>query len=249
LYYEHSTGGWTDLDQIDWNSAEYRGKVPNFSLDLRTQEDYFNFEFEGYLYINIGGVYQFRTTSDDGSRLTLNSTVIVENDGTHGNVTITSGNQNLTSGPQLINVKYFEYTGGNSLTVSYRGPDSGNNWVTIPNSALKSGNQPALLAGRVATSNSIPDENMQTAKTANVYPNPLRPHETLTVTADEPDEAPVHITLLNLMGEVFFEKTFDASELINGASVLPSKDLTRGVYIMVIRNGASTTKQRIIVKE
>ncbi|MBT1702581.1 Ig-like domain-containing protein [Chryseosolibacter indicus] len=139
LYYKHSTGGWNDLDVIDWNIAEFTGKVPDITLTPRTQEDYFNFEFNGYLYISTGGVYQFRTTSDDGSRLTLNDSVIVNNDGLHGDVTITSTNLNLSPGPQLFNVKYFEYTGGNTLTVQYKGPDSKNNWITIPAPAYRSG--------------------------------------------------------------------------------------------------------------
>jgi hypothetical protein len=250
LYYEHSTGSWTDLDQINWNIAEYRGQVTNFTLTPRTQEDYFNFEFDGYLYINIAGVYQFRTTSDDGSRLALNSTVIVENDGLHGDVTITSADQNLTSGPQLINVKYFEATGGNTLTVRYRGPDTGNNWVVIPNAALKSGDQPMGLAARLA---SPPETEVKKdspkMKTANIYPNPIRSMEGLTVTAEEREEAPVHITLVNMMGEVFYERTFEAEDLTNGAFVQPSKYLTKGVYIMVIHNGESVVKQRIIVRE
>ena len=59
LYYEHTTGAFSDLDLIDWSVSEFEGTVPNFSLDPKTQEDYFNFQFEGYLYINNGGAYQF----------------------------------------------------------------------------------------------------------------------------------------------------------------------------------------------
>jgi chitodextrinase len=82
LYYEHSTGAWTDLDMINWNVAEFKGKVVNFTLGPRTQEDYFNFEFDGYLYINSGGSYQFQITSDDGGRLTLDGAMLIDNDGT-----------------------------------------------------------------------------------------------------------------------------------------------------------------------
>lgn len=152
LYYKHSTGSWSDLDQINWNIAEFTGKVADVVLTPRTQEDYFNFEFNGYLYIVTSGTYQFRTTSDDGSRLTLNDSVIVDNDGLHGNVTVTSVNLNLSAGPQLFNVKYFEATGGQTLTVQYKGPDSNNNWITIPASAYKSGIPPAIPPTATITS-------------------------------------------------------------------------------------------------
>jgi predicted esterase len=157
LFYKHSTGAWTTLDDptlvATWTNPEFTGTVPNFTLAPRTQEDYFNFEFEGYLYINTPGTYQFRTTSDDGSRLALNNVVIVDNNGTHGATTKTSTNQTLAAGPQLINVKYFEYTGGQSLVVQYYGPDTGNKWINIPDEALRSGNEPPAPTPPVAPIN------------------------------------------------------------------------------------------------
>ncbi|HYG04175.1 MAG TPA: fibronectin type III domain-containing protein, partial [Chryseosolibacter sp.] len=133
LYYEHSTGAWNDLDNINWSSLpEFEGHVKNFTLAPRTQEDFFNFEFDGYVYINKAGSYKFRTNSSDGSRLTLDNTVIVNNDGIHGNRTITSAARTLSAGPHKINLKYFEYDGTQTLIVQYYGPDTGNKWITIP---------------------------------------------------------------------------------------------------------------------
>jgi hypothetical protein len=247
LYYEHSTGGWNDLDVIDWNIAEFKGKVANITLVPRTQEDYFNFEFDGYLYINTGGVYQFRTISDDGSRLTLNDTVIVNNDGLHGNVTITSGNINLTTGHQLFNVKYFESGGGQSLTVQYKGADSGNNWLTIPDAAFKSGTPgTSMLAARRATSE--PELVTPTAM-VNIYPNPVRPNESLSITASGIANEKVSVKLINMMGETFYDKTFDADEFTSGASIIPQRQVLKGVYIMVIQQGNRITKERVIVKD
>src|SRR5690606_38958268 len=100
LYYKHSTGAWDNLAQMvdTWENPEFTGWVPTFTLAERTQDDFFNFEFQGFIYIRTGGNYQFRTTSDDGSQLYLNNVRIVNNDGLHGNVTVTSGNQNLQAG-------------------------------------------------------------------------------------------------------------------------------------------------------
>jgi len=247
LYYEHSTGGWTDLDQIDWSIAEYSGKVNNFTLSPRTQEDYFNFQFEGYLYINIPGTYQLRTTSDDGSRLALNNNVIVENDGLHGNVTITSSNQTLASGPHLINVKFFEYTGGQTLTVSYRGPDTGNNWTAIPDAALKSGNQSSLLTA--ATRKSTEDKAKAKKPRVLVHPNPLQSHQSIVVSVDNAENGVAQLMLMNLYGESFYQSTVDSAKLTEGMQILPAKGLRRGIYILTIRLGGNTMKERIIVRD
>jgi predicted esterase len=252
LYYEHSTGGWTDLDQIDWNVAEYKGKVPNFTLNPRTQEDYFNFEFDGYLYITTGGTYQFRTTSDDGSRLTLNGAVIVENDGLHGNVTVTSANQSLSSGPQLVNVKFFEYTGGQTLIVQYRGPDTGNNWINIPDAALKSGTPPpAPLAARAASGTQ--DKQTASPKTArissvNIYPNPVATNESLSLSVEGESEEPVHVSIVDMMGESYYENTFNASDAEN-ANLVTRRALRKGVYVLMLHQGDQVIKHRIVVKE
>ena len=69
LYYEHSTGAWENIEMVDWSVAEFSGMVTDFSLSPKTQEDFFNFRFDGFLNIDTDGVYQFRLTSDDGNRL------------------------------------------------------------------------------------------------------------------------------------------------------------------------------------
>lgn len=139
----------------NWTTPERTGTVANFDISLRLQDDFFNFNFSGYIYITLGGTYQFRTTSDDGSMLFLQGPFlnpnpdfttyrIVNNDGLHGNTPVTSGNISLPSNTaQQITAIFFEQTGGQSLTVEYIGPDT-NGWVTIPNSVLNSGSAPNL---------------------------------------------------------------------------------------------------------
>lgn len=143
LFYKHSTGAWEDLDDstltATWINPEFTGFISNFSLAPRTQEDFFNFQYTGYLDVITPGDYIFRTTSNDGSRLILEDSVIVENDGLHGNTTITSDTLHLTTGPHAIEVQYFDYAGSQSLTVQYQGPDIGPAFKNIPDSLLRSG--------------------------------------------------------------------------------------------------------------
>lgn len=246
LYYKHSTGAFTDLDQINWTAPpEFTGKVDNFTLTPRTQEDYFFFEFEGFLYINTAGSYQFQTSSDDGSRLTLDGVVVVENDGLHGTVTVTGPAQTLTGGAKAINAKYFENTGGQNLIVRYKGPDTGNAWVVIPNSALRSGNATTALAmSEPVTESSAARMNV------NVFPNPLTSAEDLNLRVEsESKEMPVHVSLLDMMGQAYFERIYETSELSQAVPVRPNGKLYKGMYIMVIRQGETTIRHRVIIKD
>jgi hypothetical protein len=138
LYYEHSTGAWQNLSEVDWSIAEFTGKVDNFTLDPKTQDDFFNFFFDGFLSIAEGGVYQFRLTSDDGSNLSLNDTLLMENDGIHNVNTVTSPVQLVAKGPQRISVRYFDYVKSDTLLVEYKGPDTDNEWLKIPSHVLQS---------------------------------------------------------------------------------------------------------------
>jgi chitodextrinase len=145
LYYKHSTGVWADLDDTTmlatFRHPEFTGWVTNFTLTPRTQEDFFNFQFQGYLNIPDSGKYIFRVTSDDGSRLLIDSVTIVDNDGKHGNKTITSDSIYLEAGLHTIEVAYFDNEGNQNLVVQYKGPGilDGNTFINIPEAALKSG--------------------------------------------------------------------------------------------------------------
>src|SRR5688500_18028838 len=138
LYYEHSTAAVEDLDSIDWSTPEFTGMIQTFSLSPKTQSDYFNFRFDGYLFITGAGAYQFRTGSDDGSRLKIDNVVVVDNDGTHDYKTVTSNNVSLTAGEHRITVDFFDYIESDSLRVEYKGTDTNNEWIVIPVTALKS---------------------------------------------------------------------------------------------------------------
>jgi hypothetical protein len=253
LYYEHSTGGWSDLDQINWNIAEYSGHVNNFTLAPRTQEDYFNFEFDGFLYITTGGSYQFKVTSDDGSRLTLNDSVIVNNDGKHGNKTVTSALITLSGGPQAINVKYFEDAGGQSLTVQYKGPDTDGNWINIPDAALRSGNNTSsslMTAQSIAEPDTVLDENVVTEmQGVTVFPNPIRSGNDFSLQIDALPDSPVRVTILDALGTSFYDNTFEAGQVTAGTELNTNGRLKKGIYLVIVNQGESTVKQRIIVKD
>lgn len=244
LYYEHSTGGWVDLNDIDWTATpEFTGKVTTFTLAPRTQEDYFNFEFDGYLYINTAGTYYFQTISSDGSRLELDGVVVVNNDGVHGSRTITSAAQTLTAGPKKINLKYFEFDESQVLTVRYKGPDTGNAYVTIPESALKSGDAPS--AARMAAASEPAQETQPAAAT--VYPNPTTPSN-INVQYDTPDHAPVFLKVMDFTGRQVFAGEFTAEQINEGVQIIPNQNMQDGIYLISITQNDKVIQQRLSIK-
>lgn len=243
LFYTHSTGAWDDLDKINWNVAEYNGWVSNITLSPRTQEDYFNFLYDGYLYISQGGSYQFSTASDDGSRVEIDGVMVVEHDGLHGATTIQGPFVNLAAGPRRILVKYFEYDGGQSLTIKYRGPDTGNSWVTIPASVLKSDAVVGGAASRVAEPVAIPEYG---AERISVYPNPARPSE-LKVKIEEVSDAPVRVRLMDMSGRLHHDENFESETMRSGASLNVSGAIQDGLYLIVIDEGNGRINKKLVI--
>jgi hypothetical protein len=250
LYYEHSTGAWQNLDQINWDGVpEFTGHVSNFSLTPRTQEDYFSFKFDGYLYLNTGGTYQFRTTSSDGSRVEIDNVVVVNNDGIQETTQITGGPQTLTAGPRRIVVKYFEYVGSNTLTVYYKGPDTNNTWLKIPETALRSGTSSGstMMASTDVEPVQVLDSIAIPPLTANVYPNPATQSE-LNLRVETVSEHPVVVRIVDFTGREVYRSEFRPEEVAAGVQILPSGDLYDGIYIMMVNQGDRIVKERISIK-
>lgn len=255
LTYGHSTAAWTDLDQItNWNKPEFTGTVATVTLAPRTQEDYFSMEYKGYLYITNAGNYEFRTTSDDGSRLFLNGAMIVDNDGLHGNVTVTSGVLTVASGPQDFHLRYFEYNGGQSLTVSYRGPDTNGTWITIPASAFRSGSVPptpesvgpSSTAGREITND--PALSLAEVLTVTVSPNPTSTHNIQVRVGTLTSDAPVQVKMIDMVGKAHFTNVYTRAQVQEGVKVTPNAALLNGMYIIIVNQGSQVQKEKIMIR-
>jgi chitodextrinase len=239
LYYEHSTGVTFDLDSIDWTHPEFTGMVQSFSLKPKTQEDYFNFRFDGYVLITKAGAYQFRTGSDDGSRLKLNDAVVVENDGVHDFKIVEGASQNLAAGPVRITVEFFEYNESDSLLVQYKGPDSNNEWAAMPPTALRSSDTVITALD--------PDNGPEDSFVASVYPNPST-QDNINVKLQTVMNDPVNVQLLDPMGRSLSAETFEPAQLNEGVRIASPGILASGIYIITIRQRNVTARQRVIIK-
>ena len=134
INYRFYTGTWSALPDFAALVAVKEGTLSNFTLTPRTRNDNFGFRFTGYLDVPAAGTWTLATTSDDGSRLWIGSTLVVDNDGLHGPQE-RSGTIALQAGRHALTVDFFEGTVGELLEVRWQGP--GTAPQTIPASALR----------------------------------------------------------------------------------------------------------------
>jgi hypothetical protein len=107
-----------DFDLFGPDSVNVVSTIKNFKV---TVNDNFMYRYTGYIDIPANGVYTFFTTSDDGSKLFIGETEVVNNDGLHGPEE-KSGLIGLKAGKHAITVIFFELGGGEALIVQYKGP-------------------------------------------------------------------------------------------------------------------------------
>lgn len=76
--------------------------------------------FNGLVNIPASGLYTLSLTSDDGSKLFLGNTLLIDNDGLHGMATKTA-TVGLAAGAHAVRIEYFERTGGAGLILAING--------------------------------------------------------------------------------------------------------------------------------
>lgn len=118
LYYE---GGWQSLQDMPHAQAVKTGNVGAFDTAPRQRDEHFAFRYTGFIKVPKDGIYTFHLRSDDGSRLSIGDSRIVDFDGLHG-MAEKSGSVGLKAGLHSITVQYFNATGGRGLEVLYEGP-------------------------------------------------------------------------------------------------------------------------------
>jgi hypothetical protein len=77
--------------------------------------------FEGWVDIPTSGLWTFYTESDDGSKIYVNGSLLVNNDGLHGMVE-KSGSVGLGAGKHRVRIEFFENYGGAGEIVRWAGP-------------------------------------------------------------------------------------------------------------------------------
>jgi alpha-L-fucosidase len=121
IRYAYYEGNWDSLPDFRSLKSLKEGTLSGFDLSPKRQPEYFGFVYTGYIRILKDGVYAFFTASDDGSRLYIGDSLVVDNDGLHG-MDERKGVIALAAGLHPLRAAFFQKTGGVGFNVSYMGP-------------------------------------------------------------------------------------------------------------------------------
>ncbi|MEO2035113.1 MAG: CehA/McbA family metallohydrolase [Planctomycetaceae bacterium] len=122
LNYRYYHGDYAGVDSVKEADLVSEFIAPNFNIDVRERDLFYALHFSGLIDIPQDGVYMFATSSNDGSRLYIGDTLVVDNDGVHG-IRSASGMIPMKAGLHPIRVNYFNAGGTWALDVTWKGPD------------------------------------------------------------------------------------------------------------------------------
>jgi hexosaminidase len=112
LRYQYFDARLRSLDQLGAPTEER--VVSHLGLAGDEPPEGFALRLSGLLYVRSDGVYQFELLSDDGSRLWLADTLVVDHDGLHS-ARAKHGMVALAAGYHPIRIEYFQAGGGKAL--------------------------------------------------------------------------------------------------------------------------------------
>ncbi len=122
IYCEAYVGQWSSLPDFDGLKVQANEVIQTISIpNALRNKDAFGLKFTGYIRVPADGKYIFYTSSDDGSKLWIGENLVVNNDGLHA-ASEKNGPAFLKAGLHPIKVTFFEYSGGEALSVAYEGP-------------------------------------------------------------------------------------------------------------------------------
>ncbi|HTY39190.1 MAG TPA: family 20 glycosylhydrolase [Bacteroidota bacterium] len=120
--FNYFEGEWAMLPDMNAMKPAKSGTVFDISLSsVPKRWDNYGLQFLCMLTIPVDGDYTFFLASDDGSKLYLDRSELLNNDGAHGMVEV-SAKRSLTSGKHKLEVRYFQLSGAQDLSVSLEGP-------------------------------------------------------------------------------------------------------------------------------
>lgn len=134
-YYESATN-YVVLPDFTVLTPVLQGAVNYPDISPRRTRTKYAFNFNGFINAPSNGLYTFTLNSYDGSKLTIDGTLIADNDGQHSAGSVT-GTAPLAAGKHAINVQYFmdwQYSSFNDvISLSWSGPGIAS--ALVPDSA------------------------------------------------------------------------------------------------------------------
>ena len=113
-----------DLDRLpDFSKLKptKTGVATEFDVQKHGSGDKFALRYSGQFEVAEAAKYEFTLGSDDGSKLSIDGKVVVDNDGVHG-MNRKKGSVELDAGRHDVVVEFFEQGGGEELEVTFSAP-------------------------------------------------------------------------------------------------------------------------------
>ena len=114
-------GRFNRVRRIESGTPIATGSSDNIGVDVTELKDFFALKFTGYYKAPKDGMYEFTTTSDDGSCLYIDDEMVVDNDGDHSS-RLRRGRVALKAGLHEIKVLYYEGSVSEQLDVTVTVP-------------------------------------------------------------------------------------------------------------------------------
>jgi CubicO group peptidase (beta-lactamase class C family) len=124
-------------------SATGTNSVPDKSVAGLTEN--YALEFVGYVIAPADGVYAFGLNSDDGSRLVIGDSLVIDNDGLHP-PTLVSGAMRLAAGAHPFALTFVQGGAGATLELSWSGPGFGTRAVVASDFRQMAGEFPPAVS-------------------------------------------------------------------------------------------------------
>jgi hypothetical protein len=105
---------------VDHLDVTLRNGFPGFP-GVRGRYEWFGVDFQGTIDVQAPGMFGFRLTSDDGSRLFIDDKLVVDNDGCH-DVRTREGSVALTAGVHRIRIAFWQGPGPLALVAEVARP-------------------------------------------------------------------------------------------------------------------------------
>jgi len=118
LTYQTFEGNWPALPDFSTLTPAEHGSTTVVDLSVTDRTQNYGLLFTGYLEIPATGIYTFTTNSDDGSKLWVDGTLVVDNDGMHAPRTL-EGRVALAPGKHAITIAFSQGGGGQALSVAF----------------------------------------------------------------------------------------------------------------------------------
>ncbi|MCE9596150.1 MAG: alpha-L-fucosidase [Planctomycetes bacterium] len=133
LAVERFAAEWSAIPEDRSSLVATRAYVaPNIAL-LEPREEHVALRFHGFVDVPESELYRFALASDDGSKLWIDGVLVVDNDGLHS-AAEKQGARALAAGRHVLEVVWFNRTGGAELSVRWARPKSP--FEALPDAAL-----------------------------------------------------------------------------------------------------------------